>query len=60
MKNALVATGEETNILCFVQGVAQAAGVAFSVSGNTFSWDTKTLDGNLNAGDVFIIHYVKA
>ena len=55
-----VKTGEETNILCFVQGVAQAAGVAFAVSGRTFGWTDKTLDGNLSAGDVFIVHYVKA
>ena len=55
-----VATGEETNALCFVQGVAQAAGVAFSLSGNELSWNGKTLDGNLTAGDVFIVSYQKA
>lgn len=55
-----VKTGKETNILCFVQGVAQAADIAFSVSGSTFGWADKTLEGNLSAGDVFIVHYVKA
>ena len=55
-----VATGEDTNALCFVQGVAQAAGVAFSLSGNELSWNGKTLDGNLTAGDVFIVSYQKA
>ena len=55
-----VESGEETNILCFVNGVAQAAGTAFSASNNTLSWNNKTLDGIVNYGDVFIVQYVKA
>ena len=52
-----VAIGEENNILCFVAGVIQPVGTAFTVSGNTVSWDEKTLDGTLSAGDSFIIQY---
>lgn len=55
-----VESGEETNILCSISGIIQPANVAFGVSGDTLSWDNKTLDGSLNAGDVFVVHYVKA
>lgn len=55
-----VESGEETNILCSVDGVIQPASVAFEVSGDTLSWNNKTLDGLLNSGDVFVVHYVKA
>lgn len=55
-----VESGEETNILCSVSGVIQPASVAFEVSGDTLSWNNKTLDGLLNSGDVFVVHYVKA
>lgn len=55
-----VESGEETNILCSVLGVIQPASVAFEVSGDTLSWYNKTLDGLLNSGDVFVVHYVKA
>ena len=52
-----VATGEESNVLCFVSGVVQPVNIAFTVSGNTVGWSEKTLDGNVSAGDVFIIQY---
>ena len=52
-----VATGEENNVLCFVSGVVQPVNIAFTVSGNTVGWSEKTLDGNVSAGDVFIIQY---
>lgn len=56
-----VESGEETNILCSVSGVIQPVGVAFDVSGDTFSWNNKTLQNvSLSAGDVFVVHYVKA
>lgn len=55
-----VKTGKEGEVLCFVQGLAQAAGIAFSVSGNSLSWNGKTLDGNVSSGDVFIVQYIKA
>ena len=56
-----IASGQESNILCFVDGVAQAAGTDFSASGNSITWNNKGLaDVGLVAGDVFILHYVKA
>ena len=56
-----VASGQENNILLFVSGVAQIAGVDFSASGNSISWNNKALDTlGLIAGDTFIVHYVKA
>lgn len=56
-----VASGQENNILLFVSGVAQTAGVDFSASGNSISWNNKGLDSlGLVAGDTFIVHYVKA
>lgn len=59
--NYSVESGEETNILCSVSGIIQPAGVAFEVSGNTLNWGSKTLDNaSLAAGDVFVVHYVKA
>lgn len=56
-----IAIGQESNILLFVSGVAQSAGVDFTASGDTISWDSKDLDGiGLFQGDKFIIHYVMA
>ena len=56
-----VKSGEESNILLFVSGVAQAAGTDFSASGNSISWNAKGLEAvGLREGDSFIIHYVKA
>ena len=46
-----------TSAICFVEGLAQAVNVAFAISGDTFSWDGKTLDGHLQAGDVIIVQY---
>ncbi len=53
-----VATGQETNILCFVNGLAQAAGVAFAVSDNVLSWQNMTLDGTITEGDIVIVQYI--
>ena len=56
-----VKSGEESNILLFVSRVAQTAGIDFSASGNSISWNAKGLDTvGLREGDSFIIHYVKA
>ena len=56
-----IATGQESNILLFVSGVAQSAGVDFSASGDSISWDGKALDNiGLFQGDSFIVHYVMA
>ena len=55
-----VASGQENNILLFVSGVAQIAGVDFSASGNSISWNNKALDDiDLAAGDSFLIQYIK-
>ena len=56
-----IASGEESNVLLFVSGVAQCVGKDFSASGNTIYWNSKALDSlGLREGDDFIIHYVKA
>ena len=56
-----IAIGKENSSLVFVSGVAQAFGLDFSASGNSISWDNKALDDiGLEAGDLFIIHYIKA
>lgn len=56
-----IATGQESNILLFVSGVAQSAGVDFTASGDSISWDGKDLDAiGLFQGDKFIVHYVMA
>ena len=56
-----IANGQNSNILCFVCGVAQAVNTDFTASGNTISWDNKGLDDiGLEQGDTFILHYVKA
>ena len=58
--NHTVAQGQELNILCFVSGVAQAAGIDFSAAGSSISWNSLGLDDiGLEAGDIFIVHYVK-
>lgn len=60
-----VMDGEETNAICFVQGLAQPAGTAFELyndpygNGN-FSWGSCSLNGNISAGDEIIVRYVKA
>ena len=59
--NSEVATGREGQVILFVGGVSQVAGVDFSASGRTISWDAKGLDAvGLVAGDVFVVHYIKA
>ena len=56
-----VKTGEETNIMLFVNGIPQIAGTDFTVSGSNISWNGKGLDDiELIEDDVFIVHYVKA
>ena len=56
-----IAAGKESNILCFVCGIAQAAGVDFTASGSSISWNGKGLDDiGLVEGDMFILHYVGA
>ena len=46
-----------SSVLCFVNGIAQPEGTAFEISGNTLSWNGKTLEGKVSAGDVFIVQY---
>ena len=59
--NHSIATGQEDNTLLFVSGIAQIAGVDFSASGNSISWDNKALDAiSLAEGDTFLIHYSRA
>ena len=56
-----IAFGKESSTLLFISGVAQAYGIDFSASGNSISWDDKALENiGLEAGDLFIIHYIKA
>lgn len=53
-----VATGYENKVLAFLQGIAQVPGVDFTVTGNSFSWQNKTLANfDFRAGDVLIIQY---
>ena len=55
-----IKAGKENSVLLFVAGIAQIAGVDFSASGSSITWTGKGLaDIDLNAGDVFIIHYIK-
>ena len=59
--NSAIAAGREGQVILFVGGVSQVAGVDFTASGNTISWDAKGLDDvGLVAGDVFVVHYIKA
>ena len=56
-----IASGKESNILCFVCGVAQAVDTDFSASGNSITWNGKALDEvGLAVGDTFIVHYITA
>lgn len=60
LTNSIV-SGEENNVLLFVSGVAQSAGIDFTASGYNISWENKGLDEvDFRAGDSFIIHYTKA
>ncbi len=57
-----IKSGEETNIMLFLNGMPQIAGTDFTASGSTISWNGKNLDSEIGLieDDVFIIHYVKA
>ena len=53
-----VITGHENEVLLFIGGVLQVAGVDFVASGNRISWLEKGLDEvGLKAGDVFVVQY---
>ena len=55
-----IASGHEANLLVFVSGIALNAGIDFTASGNTVSWENKGLDSiELHTGDRFIIHYIR-
>ena len=59
--NSEIAAGREGQVILFVGGVSQIAGTDFTASGSTISWDAKGLDDvGLVAGDVFVVHYIKA
>lgn len=59
--NNSVVSGYEDGVMLFLSGVAQRAGVDFIVSGNTISWENKTLASfGLRVGDVMIVQYTKA
>ena len=60
-----VMDGEETNVICFVQGLAQPAGTAFCINTDygvesNVEWSSQTLDGHISAGDEIIVQYIKA
>lgn len=55
-----IASGKETDVFLSVCGMVQIAGVDYTASENTISWSDKTLaDIGLQAGDVFLVQYVK-
>ena len=61
-----VAAGHEENVLLFVSGVAQTAGIDFTASGKVISWaeqglaNVRSLSGvELKAGETFLIQYKK-
>ena len=54
-----IVTGQEANVLLFVSGVAQAANIDFTASGDYISWMGDALENvGIAAGDVFIVHYL--
>ena len=56
-----IMSGKENNVLLSVCGITQIYNTDYSASGNTITWDSKGLeDVGLRAGDVFVIHYIKA
>ena len=56
-----VAQGQENKVLLFISGVAQIAGVDFTASGNSISWNNKELDNiGLYPGDVATVQYIKS
>lgn len=53
-----VVVGHESEVLLFVGGVAQVAGVDFVANGNRISWSEKGLDEiELVAGDILVVQY---
>ena len=55
-----IKSGKETDVFLSVCGMIQIAGVDYTASGNAISWSDKTLaDIGLQAGDVFLVQYVK-
>ena len=56
-----IASGKESSVILFVQGIAQIAGSDFTASASSIGWTNKALDTiGLAAGDVLIIQYQKA
>ena len=56
-----IKSGKENSVMLSVCGVIQIAGTDYAASGNAISWNDKTLaDIGLQAGDVFLLQYVKA
>ncbi len=56
-----IASGEESNTICIVEGVAQVYNTDFTASGTTIGWNGKGLaDIGLMAGDTFVVLYRKA
>lgn len=56
-----IASGAESSVLCFVGGSAHFAGTDFTASGDSISWNGKTLDTvGLKEGDTVVVQYMKA
>ena len=56
-----IKSGKEDSVVLSVCGVVQIPGSDYIASGNSISWNAKTLDDiGLQAGDVFLVQYVKA
>lgn len=56
-----IASGQESNTLLFVSGIAQIVGSDFTALGNSITWNSKGLDNiALVAGDTFLIQYIRA
>ena len=56
-----IASGQESNTLLFVSGIAQIVGTDFAASGNSISWNSKGLDSiGLATGDTFLVQYIRA
>ena len=60
LSNAIM-SGKESDVILSVCGVMQIAGEDFTASGNTISWDNKTLaDIGIQVDDIFLVQYIKA
>ena len=56
-----IKSGKETDVFLSVCGVVQIAGTDYTASGSTISWSGKSLeDVGLQAGDVFLVQYIKS